>query len=87
MSPAAHAGFVPLSQALSALPGVQEQHTHALFRFLDTACAGAVPVEELSDAIYGPLRPAQLGLVQAAFEARPPPLRLRACCAPHEQEC
>ena len=45
---------------------------HALFRFLDITCAGAVPVEEFSDAVYGPMRPAQLGLVQAAFEARPP---------------
>jgi hypothetical protein len=42
-----------LSQAVAGLPGVEERHLHALFRFLDTGCTGALGPDNLADVIYG----------------------------------
>ena len=68
------AGFMALSHAVSPLPGVQDKHIHALFRFLDVHCAGALPPDELADAIYGPPAKAQAELVRYAFQVREPSL-------------
>ena len=57
-----------LSQAVGALPGVEERHLHALFRFLDTTCTGALPPDNLADVIYGPPKGEQI--VAHAWQVR-----------------
>lgn len=61
------------------VPGVEEKHVHGLFRFLDTSCSGWLPADEVSDAIYGPMDPAQLQLIQRTYEVN----SLVAVCVPH----
>jgi hypothetical protein len=65
-------GFNALGQALLAVPGVEEKHVHSLFRFLDTSCCGFLPADEVSDAIYGPMDPAQMRLIQETYEVSSP---------------
>lgn len=62
------AGFMALSQAVAGLPGVQERHLHALFRFLDTACTGGLAPDNLADVVYGPLKNDQI--VRYAWQVR-----------------
>jgi hypothetical protein len=56
---------------VSSLPGVCDRHIHALFRFHDVPCTGAISPDELADAVYGEPSKSQEQLIGYAWQALP----------------